>query len=283
MVVIIALLVGCEQVETPSPVTVTPPENEKVTPDPVPTLTATAFAVTPSMTPAFIYAPDTGEPIYPLSDLRILSPGEGSRLSSPIRPELSILLGAENTVEVELLNSSGALLVKKLLQYSQISSSQRILIQPEMDFEIAGDEEAGRLVVKTYDNYGRLIALTSCDFTLLAEGVSIFEAARVPYESFLLTEPRAGSVIQDDVVTVSGYARPVSQSAIVIELVDENGSEISNRVFYLTGDPGGAPVIFNATLPYQVERETAVRLILRQAKGTFPGPAVASSLLLIIK
>ena len=284
LIVTTALLAGCGQVEASVPATVIPLKIATVTTEPpIQTVTATAFTATLSLTPAFIFAPDEDEPIYPLSDLRILSPGDGSRLISPIRPELSILLGVDNTVEVELLNSSGALLVKKLLRFPEVSSNQRILIQPEMDFEISAGEEAGRLVVKIFDVFERLTELASCELTMLAQGESELEAARVPYESFLLTEPRNGDVIQGGVVTVSGYVRPISQSVIVIELVDENGVEISNRVLYLTGEPGGAPIVFTTTLPYQVERETAVRLILRQAKGIIPGPAVASSLLLSVK
>lgn len=280
----IAFLTVCNPVETPGPITVIPLETATGTTEPpIHTVTATIFAVAPSLTPAFVFAPDEGEPVYPLADLRILSPGDGSRLISPIRPELSVMLGADKTVEVELLNSSGELLVKKILRFPEVSSSQRILIQPEMDFEIAKDEEAGRLVVKTYDDLERLIALTSCDLTLLSQGKSEIKAARVPYELFLLTGPRIGTVIRGGVVAVSGYARLISQSVIVIALVDENGVEISNRVISLPGDSSSPPIVFSATLPYQVERETAVRLILRQSKGTFPGLAFASSLLLSVR
>jgi hypothetical protein len=284
LIVTIALLTACNPVETPVPVTVIPLEIATGTSEPpIRTGTATIFTVAPSLTPAFVFAPDEGEPVYPLADLRILSPGDGSRLISPIRPELSVVLGADNTVEVEVLNSNGDLLVKKVLRYPEASSSQRILIQPEMDFEITKDEEAGRLVVKTFDDFGRLTALTSCDLTLLSQGDSELEAARVPYELFLLTGPRAGDVIRGGVVAVSGYIRLISQSVIVIELVDENGVEISNRVISLPGDSSSPPIVFSATLPYKVERETTVRLILRQARGTFPGPAFASSLLLSVR
>ncbi len=90
-------------------------------------------------------------------------------------------------------------------------------------------------------------------------------------------------MIQGGVVQVSGYARPVGSSMIVIELVDESGMVVSNRVLSLSSDAGGAPVEFSTTLPYQVERETPVRLILRQTRGAIPGPAVASSILLSVK
>jgi hypothetical protein len=284
LIVTAVLLTGCNPAKTPVPVTVIPLEIATATTEPpIQTTKATVFKVTPSRTPVFVFAPDEGEPVYPLADLRILSPGDGSRLISPIRPELSIVLGADNTIEVELLNSRGELLVKKVLRFPEVSSSQRILIRPEMDFEIAKDEEAGRLVVKTYDVFGRLTALTSCDLTLLSHGESKLEAARVPYELFLLTGPRAGEVIRGGVVTVSGYIRLISQSVVVIELVDENGAEISNRVISLPGDASSPPIVFSATLPYQVGRETAVRLILRQAKGNIPGPAFATSLLLSVR
>ena len=284
LVVVITMLAACNPTESPVPATVFPLEIATGTTEPpFQTATATVFVMTPSLTPAFIFAPDKGEPVYPLADLRILSPGDGSRLISPIRPELSVILGTDNTIEVELLNSKGDLLVKKVLRFPEIGSNQRILIQPEMDFEIAKGEEAGRLVVRTYDDFGRLTALTSCDLTLLSQGDSELKAARVPYELFLLTDPRSGDVIQGGIVAVSGYVRLISQSVIVIELVDENGVEVSNRVMSLPGNLDGPPIVFSATLPYQVERETAVRLIIRQAMGTIPGPAFASSLLLRVR
>jgi hypothetical protein len=245
---------------------------------PYPTLT-----ITPGLTPAFIYAPDIDEPVYPLAMLRILSPGDGSGVVSPIKPELSILLGADNTVEVELINSNGELLVKKLLRYPEVSINDRILIQPELDFEVADDAEAGRLIIKTQDAYGRLIALASCDLSLLSTGESNLKTIQIPYESFLLTEPLYGEVIRGGVVHVSGHARPIGSSMFVIELVDENGTVISNRVLSLSGDPGGAPVEFSTTLPYQVEKETPVRMIMRQTRGAIPGPAAASSTLIIVR
>jgi hypothetical protein len=279
-----ALLTGCNPAEPIVSVTEIPLVTATGTTEPpIQTPPAIKITVNPSLTPVFVFAPDEGEPVYPLANLRILSPGDGSRLTSPIRPELSVILGVDNTIEVELLNSNGDLLVKKVLRFPKASSNQRILIQPEMDFEIAKTEEAGRLVVKTYDDFGRLTALTSCDMTLLSQGESELEAARVPYELFLLTGPRSGEVIQGGVVAVSGYIRLISQSVIVMELVDENGVEISNRVINLPGDSSSPPIVFSTTLPYQVERVTAVRLILRQARGTFPGPAFASSLLLSVR
>jgi hypothetical protein len=175
------------------------------------------------------------------------------------------------------------LLVKKLLRYPQVDSGQRILIQPEMDFEVASNEEAGRLVVRTRDAFGRLVALASCDLILLATGEPTLKAAGIPYESFLLTEPVTGSLVEGGVVQVSGYARPVGSSFIVVELVDEKGKELANRVLTLNADPGGAPIVFSTSLPYQVGRETPVRLILRETRGSIPGPAVATSLLINIR
>jgi hypothetical protein len=284
--VIAAWLSACNGAINPTTTAIISPLLGEITHTPViSTITPTALPITPTphLTPAFSYMPDVSEPIYPFAGLRILGPGDGSRLTSPIIPELSILLGAGNTVEVELLNAMGELLVKKLLQYPEVASDQRILIHPEIDFEIESDEEIGRLVVKTQDGFGRLISLSSCDVILLSRGEQVLEAARMPYESFLVTDPSAGTVVRGGIVTVSGYARPVSASVIVFELVDEKGVEISNRVVRLHGDPGGAPIGFSIALPFQVSQETSVRLIVRQSSSTIPGPAVASSMLLRIK
>jgi hypothetical protein len=286
LIIVAGLLSACDREETIYPTQLVPVERMTATDISAiktTTPTSTSVPLTPGLTPAFVYAPDVGKSVYPLASLRILTPGDGSRLTSPIFPKLSILLGVDDTVEVELVNSKGELLVKKLLRYPEVDSNLRILIQPEMDFEITGNEEAGRLIVRTRDAYGRLISLASCELTLLSVGESTLEAAMIPYESFLLTEPTSGDIVVSGVVNVAGYARLVDSSVIVIELVDENGMEISNRVLTLSGDPGGAPIVFTATLPYHVERETSVRLILRQARGIIPGAAIASSLLLNIR
>ena len=230
-------LTACGRVITVNPVTAIPTpritQTEFLATNTL-TIPAPTLTITPGLTPAYTYAPDEGETVYPLAMLRILSPGDESRLVSPFRPELSILLGADNTIEVELLNSNGELLVKKLLSYPEVNTSERILIQPEMDFEVAGDQQTGRLVIKSQDTFGRLIALTSCDLILMSSGESSPEGAKLPYESFLLIEPQVGEVIQGGVVHVSGYARPVGSSMIVIELVDEGGVVVSTRVLSLT-------------------------------------------------
>ncbi|MGA9397925.1 MAG: hypothetical protein WBV22_06665, partial [Anaerolineaceae bacterium] len=252
---------------------------------PVAILSPTTFEPTPAPTELseFIYAPDEGQPVYPLASLRILSPGCGSRLTSPIQTDLSVILGVDNTIQIELSNSSGELLVKKVIRYQNVSPDQRILIYPALDFEIDDEEENGRLAIKIYDSFNRLISMSSCELTLLSDGMSEIAAAGVPYEPFLITEPASGSVIQGGVVTVYGYARPVSQSSIVIELVDENGVELANRQLIVRRESNGSPVIFSTTLPYQVFKTTFVRLIIRQSIGPLPGPAVATSLLITIK
>ncbi len=279
-------LSACGRVTTVDPAT-TPPDPQitqtEIQVTKTITIPAPMLTITPGLTPAYIFVPDEGEPVYPLATLRILSPEDGSSLVSPLRPELSILLGADSTIEVELLNSNGELLVKKLLRYPEVGTNERILIQPEMDFEISGNEQSGRLVVKSQDTFGRLIALASRDLILLSTGESSPEVATLPYESFLLVEPLAGEVIRGGVVKVSGYARPVGSSMIVIELVAESGIVVSTRVLSLSSDAGGAPVGFSTTLPYLVEQETPVRLILRQTRGAIPGPAVASSILLSVE
>lgn len=279
-------LSSCGCVTPVDPVTAPPTPSITQTGIPVTitkTIPAPTLTVTPGLTPAYFFVPDEGEPVYPLAMLRILSPGDGSRLVPPFRPELSILLGADSTIEVELLNANGELLVKKLLSYPEVDTSERILIQPEMDFEVAGDEQTGRLVVKSQDTFGRLIALASCDLLLLSAGESSFIPAHPSYSAFLLTEPQAGEVVQGGIVMVTGYARTVGSSMIVIELMDEYGRVVSNRVLSLSSEDGGAPVEFSTTLPYQVDQETPVRLILRQTRGAIPGPAVASSILLSVK
>lgn len=279
-------LAACNQVETAIPIAASPAGRVTNTPEPrISTITPVMTSITlfPNRTPEYTYLQDEGSPIYPLAGLRILSPGEGSRLVSPIQPELSVLLGVENTIEVELLNSSGVLLGKKLIRYSDVDATRRILIKPLMPFEIDAGEETGRLVVKTLDASNRLIALASCDLTLLSSGENEKQAADVPYESFLITEPGPGDLVQGGVLTVAGYARPVSQSAIVIELIDESGKEVANRILFLDSQNSDIPTVFSTTLPYQIDRETPVRLIIRQTKGAIPGPAVAFSFLLTIK
>jgi len=283
---VLLISTACGQTGTPiSIVVTTSTPSISVTTPPVVTASPTTFEITPFPTELseFTYAPDEGQPVYPLSNLRILSPGGGSRLTSPIQTDLSVMLGIENTIQIELLNSRGDLLVKKVIRYQGVNSEQRILIHPVMDFEIDAEEESGRLVVKTYDLLNRLISMSFCELTLLSGGKSEITAADVPYEPFLITEPASGSVIQGGVVTVSGYARPVSGSAILFELVDEKGIGLANRQLTVKQEPGGSPVIFSTTLPYQVYTATPVRLIIRQSVGPLPGPAVATSLLITIK
>jgi len=263
----------------------TSPVSTQETPQPLVTVLPTTFELMPAPTeqPEFTYAADEGQPVYPLSNLRILSPGGGSRLTSPIKTDLSVKLGVNNTIQIELSNSSSELLVKRVIRYQNVSPDQRILIHPVLDFEITGEEESGRLAVKTYDSFNRLISMSSCELTLLSEGKSEISAAGVPYEPFLITEPAPGSVIQGGVVTVSGYARPVSQSTIVFELVDEKGVGLANRQLIVKRESGGSPVVFSTTLPYQVFKATPVKLIIRQSIGPLPGPAVATSLLITIQ
>lgn len=230
------------------------------TPGPAPTRTRTSTrtptrTLTPTITPT---------PTPPYGQLRIARPGHLSKVTSPLRTEMFVKPGDDGQVHIDLIGENGRFITRQLLNYTQYLN-RNIGITPEISFEIAAVAETARLSVSTQDKFGRIIALTSLDLILLSIGEDEINLPVYQQEPYIVREPKPEAVITGGMLRISALARPVNSTALIIELIAENGQVIaqaSTTVEPPSGDLSHTP--FSLQIPYTVTDITPARLTLRQ-------------------
>ncbi len=247
---------------TPYP-TLTPTRTPRPTRTPSPTATPTP-SHTPSITPT---ATDTPRPVFPPGDIRLVSPGPLSRVTSPIRVRASLAPGAGGRFRVELLGEDGRLLARKVLTYR----GERVNLSTDLTFEIPGAAETGRLQISTYDEAGRVIALQSAEIVLLSLGPQDITTRQDVREPVLLLEPQPNASIRGGTLLVSGRARVGFQQPLLITLVTAEGKTVGQRLAAVTPEAGEDYGSFLVTVPYVVYEPTAVRLTITARDGRVPG------------
>ncbi len=234
---------------------------------------------TPSRTPTL-----TQTPTPPLAFMRIQKPGPYSKVSSPLQVEAPVTPGEDGYVYVELIGEDGRVIVRQALDYRSFIG-RYFYINPQVPFELNTAAETARLVVRIQDRFQRPIYLCSVEVVLMRLGRNEITAPLIVQEPYLVRSPREGAVISGGVLRVIGLARLVNDRPLIFELMDESGQLVSNAVLEHSqpyGDLSHVP--FEVFIPYSVERETPVRLIIRQESATrIPGTVWLSSRLLTLQ
>lgn len=161
------------------------------------------------------------------------------------------------------------MLGRKILVYAP---NLPVHVLTDMDFEIPGAAEAGRLVFSTEDSYGRTAALASVDVVLMAMGEADINPSGDLLEDILIQEPTSSTLIQGGTVVVSGLARMHSEEPLLVEMIAANGQHIGpTRLINVPISPDGGYAPFTAEVPYSVTASTWVRLMVYESAGRIPG------------
>ena len=269
--------------------TITPGPSPTVTFIPSSTRTPTRTYIptrtrTPSRTPTITYTPTiTLTPTPPAPLLYFERPGLLSRLVPPIQAEIHAKTGEDGLIRVELIGEDGRLIVRQALDYSNYQG-RSITIYPQIPFEISSAAETARLQVLTNDQFGRAIAIMSVDVVLLEVGRNEIYPPLITQEPYLIRFPEEGQTISGGTLGIEGLIRPVNESPVMIEAIDENGGVLFTKQLIIpqpTGDLSHTP--FQLSIPYKVDRPTPVRLIFRQEGSRIPGSVALSSLTITLE
>jgi hypothetical protein len=271
-----------ESIEATLPDTSTPVS----TPTFVPAATDTASPL-PTTTPPAILAlratatgTITPTPDLPLPAIVLASPGELSKLRSPIHIQAAAMPGEDGMVRVELMGEDGTMIARQVLDYKGWVG-RRVTFAPAIPFELSLVAETARLTVRTVDRHGRTSALASADVVLLSEGENEINPLVSKYEPYILTQPYDGKVVKGGVVNIVGRARLVSSSVLQFALIDENVETVASKALKLS--PASGYQDFSLDLPYTVNQETSVRLTVSQTGERLPGIVALSSELITLR
>ena len=243
------------------------------------TRTANPPTLTPTVTSTFIpptLAPTetpTPGPRVPLAAIQVRAPGPMSRIVSPIQVQALAIAGDSKRVEIALFGEDGRLLSRTLLAVAGSPAGDPLSVK--LPFEIRAAGETGYLQVSTKDTRGRVQSLITVPVLLLSSGVSqINPAGNTIYERVALADLPPEAEVSGGELEVIGQVLPYNQSAVIMELLTEEGRNLSLRVLDL---PGADWQAVDTTLPFRVDSATPARLVVRQADEIIDGDAYVFS------
>ena len=245
---------------------------------------ATNLASTPSATPTQTLPPtetptptDTPTPIptdtltpspsAPSAQIRILSPGPMSKVTSPMTLRIQIVSGGSELVQVDLQGEDGRLLSRNLERVPSWPGGYYFPLK--IPFEVRAAAEVGRITISTKDGFGRIQSQLGMRVLLLSVGNDEITPEGDPSERIVFYEPlRKDAVAQEGVLNVEGRFLPFNDQPVILELLDPEGKTVGLRVLDFIGTD---EQLFSTTIPYKVTEPTQALLALYQDDDRLDG------------
>lgn len=208
--------------------------------------------------------------------IQIISPGEGSRVTSPIFVDLHTQCGLDGLIELSLIDKNNFLLTRQVVNQNCVPGvifEERIPIF----FDVNQEGIPARIVVKIEDQFDRPMAISSAKLFLATSQPditnSMFES------SFLITSPSQGSQIKGQELVVTGEARTDNESPIFFEVMAENGGVLGSTQIPVNQNDDQKVIPFSIKINIsEINRNQNIRLIIRQRGLDIPGNVFLDSL-----
>jgi len=213
----------------------------------------------------------------------LVRPGLMSKVLSPIQIEIYAISGPDGKLTVELVGEDGRVISRQIIDHGK-SGPRRFWMVTDLPFEIDAVAETARLQISAVDAQNRPLALSSVDVLLLSVGRNEIYPPAITQESYLIRRPKEGDTIQGGVLRIEALARPVNDSPLFIELVNEAGVVISVKQVAVPAPSGElSHTPFSVEIPYKVNETTPVRLVFRQEGSRIPGTVALVSREIILE
>jgi hypothetical protein len=226
------------------------------------------------------------EPL-PYGQIQIIRPGRLSRVISPFQVHVYLAPQLNEREEdlhyqISLYGEDGSLIVQQTFQAEAIPGRKTHLVE-EIEFTISGAAESSRLEISLLDGFGRLSALVSTDLILLSEGELEIKPILDLYETLIIQQPIASTLIQGDSIIIQGVTRFAPGGEIVVELVNREGELVGSGVLPVSEeDLGYGYRSFEGEIPFQVDYTSWIRVQLSARDGKFSGIQHLSSVEVLV-
>ena len=212
--------------------------------------------------------------------ITILSPGEGSLLTSPISLSSEIMPDPQGMIRVTLSSRNGDLLARQVIRVKTNGTSPT-LFTTDIHFEIPSEQTEALLTLAVQDAFFRTISVRSVVVTLASTGETALQPPTSVEPWSDITHPQSGEEVDGGELSISGSVTPISNRPITIELVSEGGRVVGST--HLPIQTPGEKLDFNVNLYYSYIKEaTDARLVLRQNHYPYDEAAILDSLTLTV-
>ena len=274
---------------TPIPNSTNTPTPEGLVDTPTPTRTQRWYyrvntnTPRPSYTPTFTKTPTiTLTPTPRDHELRIDSPGPLSKIVSPLLYDAYIAPGVDGKAYVQLIGEDGRVIATDTI-YGDYGRHYRV--QRYLEFIIPGAGELARLQISVLDGHGRITALSSVDMVLLQMGTDVTNPAIHWLDPYIIWHPEDESTVSGGVAWIDGLAYNISEMPVILEMIASDGTVIAHKEIILPEvKEGRTHARFDVGMPYTVEEETPVLLVMYQESDNRLGGVVyLSSVEIVLK
>jgi hypothetical protein len=139
-------------------------------------------------------------------------------------------------------------------------------LEAALNFQLREREEAGRLLLISRDIHQRTSAVNSVDL-ILSAGAGLIQPAVDTAQSIQIHKPTAGSYQSGGNIIVSGTIRTETEGPLHVELINQEGGIVGQRLAGIVGNPGGDSQRFTVEVPYSVSTATPVRVVVYENGG----------------
>lgn len=209
--------------------------------------------------------------------LIILTPGEGSLVTSPIHLSAEIRSNPPGVLRLALVDQSGRDISRQLQQVT--GNAQISPFKAFIPYEIPSQNAKALLTLSLLDKSGRPIALRSASLTLQSGGELLVEDLQSTEPWLTFIRPVLHETVTGGMLVVEGCLTPLTDSPVFFELVTFSGKTLISKQLPVTKP--GIQTIFEVSLPYSIQSlEENVRLVVRQVRYPFGVTAILDSMLL---
>lgn len=228
-------------------------------------MTPTVTVTTPAET-----TPDPGTAEPGEEAILILEPGNGSRVTSPVRVAGIADPTFEQALVVRLVLDDGSELT---LEPAQIDAElgQRGPFEVEVPFSVSGERQAFIQVYATSARDGGVTHLAAVGVTITDAGPEEIVPATPHPERIAIFEPQNTATLSGNVVHVEGFALASFEQTLVVEVLDTAGNVIASEPIIVQAPDLGQPGPFSADVPYTVAETGPGRIVVRDPSPAFGG------------
>lgn len=245
---------------TPSPQKQIPSPTSSIT-QPV-TATAKAFPISsPTASPQPSQLPT---PTIDLDPIQFLAPGDGSALRSPVDLRIQFLPAALGKIfRIEMRDHAGTLLYRRLLFREQLPSPGD-QFDGQIDFEIGADARDVFVTVSAEDIPGQPIAVNTINLRLLSSGSERHLPTSWQPAALEIRQPATGADLSGGLIDVAGLVRLVGNDSLRVQIVDESGKVVGQRLARVEVHSANDAAAFSAQVSYKVSQITPARVVVFQ-------------------
>ena len=205
------------------------------------------------------------------AEILIKRPGHLSRMTSPFMVIAYVDPLEDRLVQVSLLGEDGRTLAEKKVKIMSFLGLDNGNMITELEYEVEGLSEVGRLEISVTDEFGRVQALNSVDLILLSMGETDRNYTPAVQERIIIQYPMDNYMVQGDTLLVSGLVRTTTEQALSLTLVDEEGRLVGEGSASVVLSDEQDYGLFIGEIPYQVDAPIWVRLSVAIPGTRIPG------------